>query len=158
MLRFAFQDDASFIFWAQSQEKRRLYETFYEHVVSLHDEILDVICDISHTITFLSFHSRKFFFLPHIQVATISTQLLCFPKKYYVEIIPRFNIVNAAFSSRPRFFSRTACLFMLIGIILLSFGAAKGGCTKCESSSRSRYYSTKSTRNDVLLRFWLQRS
>jgi len=74
-------------------------------------------------------------FYEHVVVATITRQLWCLPKKCTVEIIPRFKIVNTAFSLGPRGIPKAAAFFLLIGIFLLIAGAATGGCTKCQSGS-----------------------
>jgi len=85
-------------------------------------------------------------FYEHMVVATVTSQLWCFPKKYHVHVIPRFKIVNAAFSLGPRSIPWVVYLFLIAAMILIIIGAVMGGCSKCKdsdgSSSSYSYYSS----------------
>ena len=71
-------------------------------------------------------------------IATVTTQLWCFPERVKVFVIPRFKIVDVAFSLGPRSVPAIAKFIMLIGIILAILGGAYGGCGSCPEYS---YYS-----------------
>jgi hypothetical protein len=61
-------------------------------------------------------------------IATVTSQLWCFPKRVQVLVIPRFKIVDVAFSLGPRSIPLAAMLFMLLGLILAILGGVGGGC------------------------------
>eukprot|EP00569_Conticribra_weissflogii_P004125 CAMPEP_0171330054 /NCGR_PEP_ID=MMETSP0878-20121228/1726_1 /TAXON_ID=67004 /ORGANISM="Thalassiosira weissflogii, Strain CCMP1336" /LENGTH=289 /DNA_ID=CAMNT_0011830239 /DNA_START=160 /DNA_END=1029 /DNA_ORIENTATION=+ len=79
-------------------------------------------------------------FYEHMVVATVTSQLWCFPKRYQTIVIPRFKIVNAGFSLGPRSIPVLAYLIIAISLVLIIIGAVNGGCSKCDKSSRSSYY------------------
>jgi len=83
-------------------------------------------------------------FYEHVVVATITSQLWCFPKKYQTIIIPRFKIVNTAFSLGPRSVPKIVYLILLISLILIIFGAVNGSCSKCNDSSSFYSYASNS--------------
>ena len=64
-------------------------------------------------------------------IATVTSQLWCFPKRVEVVVIPRFKIVDVEFSLGPRGIPLVAKLFMLLGLLLAIIGGALGGCTRC---------------------------
>ena len=61
-------------------------------------------------------------------IATVTSQLWCFPKRVEVLVIPRFKIVDVAFSLGPRSIPLAAKLIMLLGLLLAIIGGAQGGC------------------------------
>mmetsp|Transcript_2161 Transcript_2161/g.4716 ORF Transcript_2161/g.4716 Transcript_2161/m.4716 type:complete len:287 (-) Transcript_2161:219-1079(-) len=89
-----------------------------------------------------SFESTNLQFYEHVVVATVTSKLWCFPKKYQTFIIPRFKIVNAAFSLGPRSIPKIVYFFLLIALVLIILGAVNGSCTKCKNSNSYSYYSS----------------
>ncbi len=84
-------------------------------------------------------------FYEHVVVATITSQLWCFPKKYETIIIPRFKIINTAFSLGPRSIPKIIYMILLISLILIIFGAVNGSCSKCKDPS---YWSSSNSNCD----------
>ncbi|KAL3827171.1 hypothetical protein ACHAXA_006726 [Cyclostephanos tholiformis] len=76
-------------------------------------------------------------------IATVTTQLWCFPERVQVQVIPRFKIVDVAFSLGPRSVPSAAWLIMLLGIILAITGGALGGCGSCAEEDYYYYSYTK---------------
>ncbi len=95
-----------------------------------------------------SFESTSLQFYEHVVIATVTSKLWCFPKKYQTFIIPRFKIVDAAFSLGPRNIPKIVYFFLLIAFVLIILGAVNGSCTKCKNSnSPSNYFSSSSSDN-----------
>ena len=78
-------------------------------------------------------------FYEHVIVATQTTRLCCFPKKYEVKILPRFKIVDVTMTLGPRRVNETlTSLLFFLAACLITFGAVFGGCgVNCDS-----YYGT----------------
>ena len=76
-------------------------------------------------------------------IATVTTQLWCFPKRVQVLVIPRFKIVDVAFSLGPRGIPAAALLVMLLGLLLAILGRVGGGCS-------SSYYNMGSCASMVI--------
>ncbi len=81
-------------------------------------------------------------------IATVTTQLWCFPERVQVLVIPRFKIVDVAFSLGPRSIPSAAWVIMLLGIILAIIGGVYGGC-QCDYSYYG--YSTCSSGSCAML-------
>jgi hypothetical protein len=67
-------------------------------------------------------------------IATVTSQLWCFPKRVQVLVIPCFKIVDVAFILGPRSIPLAAKLFMLLGLLLAIFGGVGGACPKCTTT------------------------
>lgn len=85
---------------------------------------------------FLATETTSLQFYEHVVVASVTSQLWCFPQRALTKVIPRFKIVDAQFSLGPRSIPRITWLLLLISIILIIIGAVWGGCKdKCHYSS-----------------------
>lgn len=77
-------------------------------------------------------------FYEHVVKATVSRKLWCFPERSETVIIPRFKIVDCAFTLGPRF-AFFLWLIMLLSIILISIGTAVGGCKNTMTTTYEGY-------------------
>ena len=84
-------------------------------------------------------------------IATVTSQLWCFPKRVEVLVIPRFKIVDVEFSLGPRGFPLVAKLLMLLGLLLAIIGGAQGGCTRCNDDDWSCLESYSSSSCSMLV-------
>lgn len=68
-------------------------------------------------------------FYDHVVIATLTTQLWCFPKQCQSIVIPRFKIVNAAFTLGPKSIPMAFWVLLLTSLILIIIGVVDGGCS-----------------------------